>query len=310
MSLSSRNAVEDAVIARLTARSPKPPEGPGDDAAVLADGTVVTVDLLVEGVHFDGRLSGADVGWKALAVSVSDVCAMGAEPRWAVLALALPEGFSQAWLDDFAAGFAEGLAAYGVALIGGDTTRSPGPVFASVTVGGRPARAPVLRSGARVGDDLWITGWPGLAGLGYVAQEPPPEALEALRRPRPHVGFATGLAEQGLAGAMMDVSDGLASDLPRLCAASGVGAVVDPAAIPAHPALAGRADRLALQVCAGDDYALLFAADPSQRDSIVALAASVGVAVARIGRCTPEPDVQLAGVPWPAPLFAHFSESA
>ncbi len=307
MSKSSRNDVEDAVIARLTARSPPSPHGPGDDAAVLPDGTVVTVDVLVEGVHFDARLSGADVGWKALAVSVSDACAMGARPTWAVLALSLPIGFSASWLEDFAAGLDEALATYDVRLIGGDTTRSPGPVFVSLTLGGTPVARPVLRSGARAGHDVWITGWPGLAGLGYLAAEPPPEALAALRRPQPDVGFATGLAERGLVSSMMDVSDGLASDLPRLCIASGVGAVVDPDAIPAHAALAGRADRLALQVCAGDDYVLLFAADATNRDAIAALAASRGVHATRIGRFTEAPDVRLDGVAWPASLYAHFA---
>lgn len=268
---------------------------------------MITVDLLVEGVHFDARLSGADVGWKALAVSVSDACAMGARPRWAVLALSLPRAVPAGWLEDFATGLEEALTTYDVALIGGDTTRSPGPTFVSLTLGATPAARPVLRSGGRDGQDVWITDWPGLAGLGYLAPEPPAEALAALRRPRPHVGFATGLAEHGLVSAMMDVSDGLASDLPRLCSASGVGAVVDPSAIPVHPALAGRADRLALQVCAGDDYALLFAADPSHRDAILALAARFGVQAARIGRLSADPAVRLEGVAWPAPLYEHFT---
>lgn len=285
------------------------PVGPGDDAAVLADGTAVTVDALVEGVHWDARLSAADVGWKAVAVNASDLGAMGAAPAWMVLTLALPSPPDPAWVAAFAAGAGEAARAYGVTLIGGDTTRSPGPRFVSITMGGRCVGAPARRSGGRPGDDVWVTGVLGLAGAGYVLMDPPPEALAALRRPRPPVAFAGTLAERRLVTAMMDLSDGLASDLPRLCRASRAGARIRPDALPLPEVLRGRDDALALAVGAGDDYELLFCAPPAHRDAIAAAAAEHAVRVTRIGALTPDAEVALVGRPWPA-AWTHFPDVA
>lgn len=276
---------------------------------MFPDGTVVTVDALVEGVHWDARLSPEDVGWKAVAASASDCAAMGARPAWMVLALSVPGPDDTAWVAGLADGLAAAAAEFSVPLVGGDTTRSPGPRFVAITMGGKATR-PILRSGAVPGDDLWMTGWPGLAGAGYALVDPPAEALAALRRPQPRVALGVALAEQALATAMMDLSDGLRADLPRLAARSGVGADVDVASLPVHPALRGLPDVLRLQVAGGEDYELLFTARPADRVRIEALASAFGVPCTRIGAVTVGSAVRLIGADWPPPLFAHFTGAA
>lgn len=280
--------------------------GPGDDAAVLNDGSVITVDQLVEGVHWDERLSAADVGYKAVAVSVSDLAAMGARPQWMVLALALPRPVDETWFDAFATGLHEACDAFGVPLVGGDTTRSPGPRLVGVTMGGRAVGNPVKRSTGRVGDDLWVTGTPGLAAGGYLHAAPPAECLVALRHPVPPLAFALDVGVRGLATAMMDLSDGLVDDLPRLARASGVGAAIDPALLPSHSAFTAAADPLIWQVAGGDDFELLLAADPASRAALRELAAHHGVRLTRVGSLTAGSDVVLIGRVWPAPAFTHF----
>jgi thiamine-monophosphate kinase len=264
----------------------------------------VTIDTLVEGIHFNERLSPADVGYKAIAVSVSDLAAMGAKPTWMVLAVSLPAA-DMAWLDAFSAGIRDALHRFDVTLIGGDTTRSPGPLVLTVTMEGIAER-PVLRSGALPGHQVWLTGTPGLAGAGYLLEDPPATALRALRRPTPPLDFALELAGRGLVSAMMDLSDGLATDLPRLCRASGVGAEVEPARLPVHPALAAVARPLPLQVSAGDDYQLLFTAAAAHRDEIMRMADKHDVLATPVGRVTEELDVLLHGTNWPEPAFRHF----
>jgi thiamine-monophosphate kinase len=276
--------------------------GPGDDAAILRDGTAVTVDTLIEGIHWDGRLSAEDVGFKVLAVSVSDLAAMGATPEWALLALSLPDPLDMVWVDAFGRGFAAAAERWGVSLVGGDTTRSPGPRFASATVGGPAPAHPLTRGGAAPGDDLWVTGPIGLAGAGWAWESPGPAALAALRRPDPPVALARALV--GIAAAAMDLSDGLSQDLPRLCAASGVGAAVWRAALPGHPELG--ADPWEVQLAGGDDYQLLFAAGPSRRAEVQAVADRIGRSIARIGELTADRNLTLDGDPWPARGFLHF----
>ncbi len=276
----------------------------GDDAAVWADGRVVTTDTMVEGTHWDERLSPTDVGWKLVAVNVSDIAAMGARPEWAVLALTLPAPLDRDWLRAFAAGVRDACARWGVRLVGGDTTR--GPVrTASLTVGGRAAR-PVLRSGGHPGDELWIAGTLGRAAEGFLAAAPSEEALRHLRRPEPPVDFGAALGESGLATAMMDLSDGLRQDVARLCAASGGGARVEVDRLPGSTPLAWRTSF-------GEDYALLFAARTEDADAIRTLAAMQHVPLHSIGALTLVPEVLLVGAPddaWPAPLFTHFATRA
>lgn len=269
----------------------------GDDAAVLRPRAghelVVSTDMLVAGTHFFADADPVALGWKTLAVNVSDLAAMGAEPRWAFLALALPAA-DDAWL----AGFAEGLyacaAAYGVDLAGGDTTR--GPLNLCVTILGEvPAGAAITRGGARAGDDLWVSGWPGRAALGlaHLRGELQLDAagaatcLDALHRPQPRV--ALGLALRGIASAMLDVSDGLLGDLGHILERSALGAEVDVPALPLAPLLAAGADLSRARRCAlagGDDYELLFAAPPSRRDAVAALSSRLDLPLHRIGSFT------------------------
>lgn len=289
----------------------RPLLGAGDDAAWLPSGEVVTTDTMVEGVHFDHRLSPSDLGWKLVAVNASDAGAMGARPSWALLTLCLPRPLDRAWVLAFAEGFHAAQARFEVALVGGDTTRSPGPVVASLTLAGAVSR-PVLRSGGRPGDTLWVTGALGEAAAGFlgVHGRVPESGLAWLRRPDPPVRLGAALGEAGLATAMMDLSDGLAMDLPRLCAASGVGAEVEPASLPRGPALEGVADPLPWQVAFGDDYQLLFASRPEDRGAVLALAAREGVRVSEIGRLGPAGPAILRGRPWPQQRFTHFEASS
>ncbi|MCB9665615.1 MAG: thiamine-phosphate kinase [Alphaproteobacteria bacterium] len=301
---------EERVIATLLGARPDPERlgaapvvDAGDDAAVLSDGTAVTVDTLVEGVHWDDRLAPEDVGFKALAVSVSDLAAMGVPPRWAVLSLALP-AVDAPWVEAFAEGLADACDRWGVRLVGGDTVRTAGPRVVTLTLAGRAGPPPLRRAGARPGDTVWVTGTLGLAGLGWRADRPPPEALAALRRPEPPLAFALELAADGLATAAMDLSDGLARDLPRLCAASGVGAVVRPEALPGHPDLGP--DALAHQTRGGEDYQLLFTADPAHRAALLALARAHDLRLTAIGHVTEAHGARLEGRDWPPTAFAHF----
>lgn len=298
---------ESQIIEALLSARPAPPPVPlqvdaGDDAAVLPGGLVVATDAMVEGVHWDGRLDAADVGWKLLAVNVSDLAAMGAAPTWCTLAVSLPRPLDLTWVERFSAGLAEGCATWGVHLVGGDVTRSPGPRALSLTLGGQAAAA-VTRSGARPGDQLWVTGRLGAAAAGFFHGGP---GLDALRRPRPPLSYGLALASAGVATAMMDLSDGLARDLPRMCAASGVGATVDADALPAPGYLAAHPDALSLQVAFGEDYQLLFTAAARDASAIAELARDHGVQATPIGRIEAAPGARLSSGPWPAPRFSHF----
>jgi len=302
----------ESIIIETLLRGRPLPDGPdlrldaGDDVAVLETGTAVGADLMVEGVHWDERLSAADVGWKLVAVNASDLGATGARPRWATLSIALPRPVDMDWVRGFAVGLHEALAAFGVRLIGGDTTRSPGPRFASMTMGG-PAAAPVGRDGARPGDRIWVTGTLGDAAAGFHHGG---SGLDWLRRPRPPVAFGIALAETGVASSMMDLSDGLARDLGRLCRASACAARVDASTLPASRQVEGAPDRLALQTAFGDDYQLLFTAPATADAAIRALATSEDVRVTAIGTCAAGAGAHVRDGPWPASMFSHFGGDA
>lgn len=267
----------------------------GDDAALLSPTAgqqlVVSTDMLVEGTHFFPGTDATDLGWKTLAVNVSDLAAMGAQPRWAVLALALPAA-DDTWLGAFADGFFACADAHGVDLAGGDTTR--GPLTLTVTVFGEvPNGRAVTRAGARPGDDIWISGMPGRAALGLahvrgdltLPDTQRPACLAALHRPIPRV--AAGLALRDIASAMLDVSDGLLGDLSHILAQSRVAAVIDEAALPLaaldYPGANADTLRRAL-LSGGDDYELLFCAPAAARPRIAALAPSLALPFTRIGR--------------------------
>ena len=276
----------------------------GDDAALLAPRPgmrlVVSTDMLVAGTHFFADTDPEGLGWKTLAVNVSDLAAMGAEPRWAFLALALPRA-DEAWIAAFARGFFACADAFGVDLAGGDTTR--GPLTLSVTIAGEvPAGAAITRGGARAGDELWISGQPGRAALGLAALRGEAELdapqrtefVDALLRPQPRV--ALGLALRGLASAMLDVSDGLLGDLRHILECSAAGAIVETAALPLAALTASGADTALCRRCllaGGDDYELLFTAPPRHRSEIESLSARFGLALHRIGHLTAERSVLL-----------------
>ncbi|MDX5445948.1 MAG: thiamine-phosphate kinase [Zoogloeaceae bacterium] len=278
--------------------------GVGDDAALFTPtpGTqlAVSTDMLVSGTHFLPDTDPRDLGWKTLAVNVSDIAAMGGQPRWALLALALPNA-DEAWIAAFARGLFDCAEAFGVDLIGGDTTR--GPLNLSVTIFGEvPAGTAVQRNGAHHGDDVWVTGQPGRAALGLahlqgrieLSGPGAAECVAALQRPQPRV--AAGLALRGLASAMLDVSDGLAGDLKHILEQSGVGADIDVVSLPLVALTAlGASPEAARDSClsGGDDYELLFTAAPRHRADIDRAAARLGRQRTRIGRLTPTPGLRI-----------------
>ena len=269
----------------------------GDDAALLRIAPdmqlVVTTDTLAAGTHFFYDVLPHDLGWKTLAVNLSDLAAMGATPRWATLALTLP-AIDESWVAAFAKGFFDCAGRYGVELVGGDTTR--GPLSMTVTLFGEvPEGQAITRAGGLPGDDLWISGCPGLAALGLMSLQnrirltDDSRALAALHRPIPRV--EAGEALRGIANAMLDVSDGLAGDIAHLCECSKLGARLDLEALPLAPLIAAGVDKpLARQVllAGGDDYELLFSALPEARDILDVLGRKFNLSFTRIGQLTEE----------------------
>ncbi len=280
--------------------------GVGDDGALIAPPRDVTLvmalDTLVDGAHFPAGFDARFVGHRALAVNLSDLAAMGAEPAWALLGLTLPTA-DEHWLAGFAAGFDALARRHGVALVGGDTTRGPLTVTVSLAGTVPPGRA-LKRDGARVGDDLWVSGTPGDAAAGLAilqgrlaAQGRARDALLA-RFQLPQARVALGMALRGIATSCIDVSDGLLGDLGKLCAASGVGAELSSRELPLSAGLCSAAPpdaRIAFALSGGDDYELLFTADPAQRAMLAALDA--GVVLKRIGTVTEAGGVLVDGAP-------------
>jgi len=281
----------------------------GDDAAVRPDGVVVTVDTLVEGVHFLQTTPAASLGAKVLAVSVSDVLAMGSVPEDAVLALSVRDE-DPVWLEAFAEGLGRACARYEVDLIGGDTTSSPGPTVISLTLLGRLLGEPWRRDGARPGDRLLVSGTLGLAGAGWLDDAPSPAARQALADPSPPAPLPAAFHEAGVrVHAAMDLSDGLAIDAARLAVASQVALHIHPDALPATAEVAARPDRLRLQTCGGEDYQLLLVVPPSDVDAAIAAARSVGVVLTEIGQARAGSGAHLVGACWPDAAFTHFHQA-
>ena len=291
--------------------------GIGDDAALLQPAAgmqlVVAMDTLNSGVHFPPETAPADIGWKALAVNLSDLAAMGASPAWCTLSLSLPEadtGFVDAFLDGFLALAVE----HGIALVGGDTTR--GPLSICVTAHGfiEPGMA-LRRDGACVGDDLWVSGTLGDAAAALAQWQAgntiDPDLRRRLDRPTPRVALARVL--RGIASSCIDVSDGLLADLGHACKASGVAAQVDVDALPASQPLLGGFDietRRRLQATGGDDYELCFTAPALLRVAVIS-AASAHAPVTRIGRIVAGSGVSAMdarGLAWQPSVagFRHF----
>lgn len=290
-------ASEFDLIDRYFARStPQAVLGPGDDCALLSPrpGTelAITTDMLVCGTHFFPDAEPGQLGWKTLAVNLSDLAAMGATPRWALLAGSLPDA-DENWLSAFAEGLFSCAKCYGVDLVGGDTTR--GPLNLCVTALGEvPAGAALRRSGGRAGDDIWVSGQPGLAALGLAQLKgriSMPEGLAsrcllALHHPEPRVALGQALLNRQLAHAAIDVSDGLLADLGHIAKLSGLVAEVLVAQLPALPAGAEAALARDCQLSGGDDYELVFSATPGKRHELTELARQLDLPLWRIGRLT------------------------
>lgn len=329
---------ERALVERIRARLPPPPAGLivgiGDDAAVAAGDRgalqVFTTDALVEGVHFDRRFSSAaDIGSKALAVNVSDVASMGGTPRFALLSLMLPAGVTVADVDGLLDGLLEMANATGVTLVGGNITRSPGPLVVDVTaIGSVRPRKILTRGGGRPGDPLYVTGavGAGAAGLGWLrahaidpgsvpAEMPLAECVARYRRPEPRARLGALLGRNRAASACIDTSDGLADAVAQLALASGTGATIDAAAVPVHPGAdawftSQSRDPVLESLSGGDDYELVFSVPKRRRSRLrPVLAYSRGVAVTKIGELTADRTIGLrrGGRTEPLPPgYVHF----
>ena len=290
----------DLIAKHFTRATPGAVLGVGDDCALLAPTPgmqlAVSSDMLLEGRHFSPQDSPAGLGHKSLAVNLSDLAAMGATPRWATLAIALPEA-NDAWLTAFARGFFRMADLHGIELVGGDTTR--GALTISITVMGEvPPGQALRRDGAQVGDDIWVSGVIGSAALAlayrqgrlFMEQIDAAKVLPALYLPTPRIGL--GMALRGLASSAIDISDGLLGDLGHILERSRVGATLEFSALPTLPVAQAYLHEAVARECVlagGDDYELCFTAPASRHDAVLAAAASASVAVTRIGHIHAEP---------------------
>ena len=308
----------------------------GDDCAAVVwpgDVLLLTTDTLVEDVHFRRRTATPrDIGAKALAVNLSDIAAMGGEPRYALVALALPPAWPVPELDELYAGLDAVAARHGTQVVGGDTCATRDRLVLTITLVGGVAGRPVSRRGARPGDVLLVTGRLGAAAAGLAALEDPAGApgvppadltavVEAHRRPTPRVAEGRLAHGSGAATAMIDLSDGLATDLGHLCRESGVGATVRLATLPVDAATrrvaqALGADALAWALRGGEDYELLLAVDPAAAAALAGrITAATGTPVTAIGEVRPEAEglafLDAEGRPRPVrPGFDHFAPGA
>lgn len=310
---------ERALVERVRSRAGSPPSwvaiGIGDDAAVFEPERgaldVVTTDSLVEDVHFRRAWTAPEaIGAKAVAVNFSDLAAMGAAPRAVLLSLALPASLPLDDFDRLVSGAIDATASESACLVGGNLSRSPGPLVVDVTAIGSVRRRRVLRrAGGRAGDELYVTGSVGAAAVGLAVlaagvdraglDDGLRECVSRHEGPVARVRLARGVAGHRAATAAIDLSDGLADAVTQLAGASGTGAVIDAAAIPITPAVrawherAGR-DPILAAVAGGEDYELLFAVSPRRRRAFVAAANRVGrVPCTRIGLLTKEPGLWL-----------------
>lgn len=282
--------------------------GVGDDAALIrvSEGhqLVVSTDMLVEGRHFFSDVDPCKLGHKVLAVNLSDIAAMGARPRFATLAIGLPKA-DTTWLGAFSLGFFNLAQRHQVELIGGDTTRAADQTFSVTIMGEVPTGQALRRDGAKVGDNIWVSGQLGTAALALLGLMRPgsfdptlmDEIRGALEQPIPQIEL--GIALRSLAHACMDISDGLMGDLPHILNRSGGGAVVCWEMIPCHPALkrwlneeegvASRRHALKALLAGGDDYQLLFTAPPENDAKIHAVGKRLGIQLTQIGKIRSAP---------------------
>jgi thiamine-monophosphate kinase len=325
-------AIIDRIRERLPAHSAALVVGIGDDAAVAVPDRgalqALTTDALVEGVHFDRRFSSpADIGYKAIAVNVSDIAAMGAAPRLALLSLMLPPALPVSDLDQLIDGVVEMAALARVTVAGGNVTRSPGPLIVDVTImGAVMPRRVMTRGGGRPGDALYVTGAIGAAaaGLGWLRAHGDSraddlalaECVARHRRPEPRFRIGALLGRNRAASACMDLSDGLADAVRQVAAASGTGAVVDAGSLPIHAGASAwfketGQDAVQSSVAGGDDYELLFAVPKRSASRLRhVVQQSRGIRITRIGELTADRSIHLRrdgqSIPLPAG-YSHFS---
>ena len=296
----------------------------GDDAAILAPPPgrelVLAADAMVEGVHFLPTDPPDLVARKLLRTNLSDLAAMGAAPLGYLLTVSVPRGTPDAWFAAFAAGLAQDQAEFGLQVLGGDTTSTPGPVSLSLTILGTVAPGTALRrTGARPGDGVWVTGTIGDGALGLLAATarlPDPTGVLAGRYRLPQPRLALGLRLAGIAAAGMDVSDGLVQDLGHLCRGAGLSAVIEAPLVPLSPAAAAAVahDPALLPRCltGGDDYELLLAVPESRQAALLAAARAANTPVTRIGHFAPGPpevtvrDAQGQALSLPTGGWSHF----
>jgi thiamine-monophosphate kinase len=311
--------------------------GPGDDTAVVRTGgdrlLLLACDMMMEGVHFRREWATPwQIGWKAMAANLSDIAAMGGEPAFAVASLALHGDLDGALADEIAKGLVDCASRYGAALVGGDLVGSQGPIALDVAITGWVEEDLLLRrSGARTGDALLVTGLlgasavglevlrRGLAGAGAEQHHHIARALQAHLEPRPRLPEAQAVAGRRRATAMIDLSDGLAKDLPRLCAESGLGARVNVDSIPVDPCYAAlpdisREEALRIACARGEDYELLLTCPPAALDEIAdAVKAASDTPVTVIGEMVSAPTVTFLDASGRSvalePGFDHFAGS-
>jgi thiamine-monophosphate kinase len=328
-----RDLSESALIDRIRERLPPPADwllvGIGDDAAVVEPERnrveVLSVDAIVEGVHFDRTFVPPDaVGYRALAVNLSDLAAMGASPRLALLSFALPSSLAVADYDAIVAGLCRLAAEHRLEVVGGNLTRSPGPIVIDITVVGTVKRRQALRrDGARPGDEIFVSGAMGAAGAGLgMLREKVPTGQTCVERylyPAPRVRLGMQLGRNRAASAAIDLSDGLGDGVHRLAEASKVGAVIESEALPIEPAArawfadAGL-DPVVEALTAGDDYELLFTVRPRTGRRLNTSKRLGGAPLTRIGRCTEPGAVLLTAADGarrelPRHGYAHFGKA-
>ena len=287
--------------------------GVGDDAALFTlnpgHQLVTSTDTLVEGIHFFKDASPRDIAYKSLAVNLSDIAAMGATAKCYTLSLTIPE-LDKEWLKDFSSSLKESSKLFNVHLIGGDTTK--GPLNISINMmGSIEINSPIKRSGAKDGDDIYVSGELGSAALCLKkikkGEMPLESDLNALNRPIPRLELGSAL--KNLASSCIDVSDGLEQDLSHILESSGVGAKIDTQELPLSDSVmhyVKDTNDWSLPLCGGDDYELCFTAGKSKRDKISAISKSVGTRVTRIGEINPQKKLEVVGYTGPRTSYQHF----
>ena len=327
---------EDGVIRLIHGRGitslpPRVRKGIGEDCAVLeTDGDsllLVTTDTLIEGIHFTAEtLPPQALGWKALAVNVSDIAAVGGTPHTAFLSMGIKPETEVSFVESFMEGFEAMAAETDIVLAGGDTVESPyGAVITITLLGGSLPEHLVYRSGAKIGDDIWVTGPLGnaAAGLFVLLKKDPSERagyeslITALQRPMPRLEIGKALGQSGLAHSMIDVSDGVAKDLRHICEESGTGALLEAASLPLSDQLEklaslAKRDPMEWALRGGEDYELLFTASSANKDKIVSLTTKVlGNPAVKVGTIDQEDGIRLETNKGKQPLrpggFTHFS---